>query len=136
MAGRHRGVRGKDEAGRGENTGFGEAEMLRFHEGADAFKGEKSGMAFVHMIDGGAEAESLQSADAADAEKDFLADAHIQIAAVELRGDGAMVGAIGGDIRIEKIELNAANDGTPDASGDFTIGKGDVDLHVGNELDG
>jgi hypothetical protein len=40
-----------------------------------------------------------------------------------LRSDGAVLGAIGGDVRIEKIELNAADDGAPDARGDFTIGK-------------
>ena len=113
---------GEDQAGRGENAGFGEGEMLRFHERADAFQSEESGMAFVHVIDSGVQAESFQSTNAADAEKDFLLNAHVEVAAIELRSDGAVLGTIGGDIGIEEIELNAAGGGAPNASGDLAIG--------------
>jgi len=93
-------------------------------------------MAFVHVIDGGAKTQSVESADAADAEKDFLLDARFQITAVELRGDGAVLGTIGGEIGIEEIELNAADDGTPNAGSDCAVGKCDVHLHVRHEFDG
>jgi hypothetical protein len=93
-------------------------------------------MAFVHVIDGGAKAESVEGANAADAEKDFLLDAHVEVTAVELGGDGAVLRTISGEIGIEEIELNAADGGAPDAGSDFAIGKLDADLHIGNELDG
>jgi hypothetical protein len=67
VAGRHGRVRSEDEAGGGEDAGFGETEMLRFHQGADAFKGKKRGMAFVHVINGGVQTESFEGADAANA---------------------------------------------------------------------
>jgi len=45
-------------------------------------------------------------------------------------------GSIGGEIGIQEIELNAADDGTPNARGDCTIGERDMDLHVRHEFDG
>ena len=69
-------------------------ELLVFHERADAFEGEESGMAFVHVIDGRTKAESFERANATDAEQNFLLEAHVEVAAVELRGDGAMFGTI------------------------------------------
>jgi hypothetical protein len=38
-----------------------------------------------------------------------------------------VLGAIGREIGIEKIERNAADSGAPDACGEFTIGK--LDMH-------
>jgi hypothetical protein len=93
-------------------------------------------MAFVHVKDGGAKAQSFESANAADAEKNFLLDAHFQVTAVELRGNGAVLRTIGGEIGIEEIELNAADGGAPNACGDCAIGKFDADLHVRDEFDG
>jgi hypothetical protein len=92
-------------------------------------------MAFVHVIDRRAKAESVEGANAADTEKDFLLDAHVEVTAVELCGDGAVLRAISRKIGIEEIELNAADDGTPNAGSEFAIGKLDADLHIGNELD-
>jgi len=88
------------------------------------------------VIDSGAKAQSVESAHAADAEKKFLLDAHLQIAAVELRGDGAVLRAIGGKIGVEEKELNAADDSAPNAGRDCAVGKRDVDLHVGHKFDG
>ena len=41
-------------------------------------------MAFVHVEDGRLEAQRLQGAQAADAQHDLLADARVDVAAVEL----------------------------------------------------
>jgi len=88
------------------------------------------------MVDGGAKSQSIESANATDAEKEFLLDAHVQVAAIELRGDGAVLWTIGREIGIEEIELNAADRGAPNACGDCTIGKRDVNLHIRHEFDG
>jgi hypothetical protein len=93
-------------------------------------------MTFVHVIDGGAKAQSFEGANAANAKKEFLLDAHVQVTAVELRGDGAVPRTIGGEIGIEEIELNAADSGAPNACSDCAIGKRDVNLHGRHEFDG
>ena len=48
-------------------------------------------MPFVHVIDGRAEAQRLERAQAADAQHDLLLDALVIVAAVELIGDLAML---------------------------------------------
>ena len=115
-------VGGKDQTERGEDAGFGERELLRLHERANAFEVKECRVALVHVVDGRAQAESGECADATDAEQNFLLDAHIEIAAIELRGDGAVVWAIDGQIAIEKIDSDAANGNAPDARGNFTAG--------------
>ncbi len=48
-------------------------------------------MTFVHVIDGRLEPQCFERAQAADAQDDFLADAFVIVAAVELVGDFAML---------------------------------------------
>ena len=60
-------------------------------------------MALVHVIDRRHEAKRLQRAMSTDAEQNFLFQAHLQIAAVELIGDIAIFRAIGGHIGIEQV---------------------------------
>ena len=66
-------------------------------------------MAFIHVADGRLVAEGREGFHAADAQKDFLADAHVLIAAVESGGDFAVFGTIGRDIGIQQIEGVAAD---------------------------
>jgi hypothetical protein len=129
-------VRGENQTGGGQDAGFGEREKLRFHKGADALKGKESGVPFIHVKDGGAKAECFEGTNAADAKQDFLLDAHVEVAAVELPGDGTVLGKIGGEIGIEEIELDAADSSAPNTSDDFAIGKLNTDLNVGNVFDG
>src|ERR1700693_1875796 len=88
------------------------------------------------MVDGRAQAESGKRADTTDAEQNFLLDAHIEIAAVELRGDGAVIGTIDRQIGVEKIEGDAANGNAPDTRGNFAAGQIDFNFDVGDELHG
>ena len=54
--------------------------LLR-HQQADALDGQERRMAFVHVIDGGPQAQLLQRPQSADAQNDLLPDALVMVAA-------------------------------------------------------
>ena len=62
-----------------------------------------------------------RGADAADAQDDFLLDAHFGSAAVELGGDFAIGGGVFLEIGVEQIERNAADVGAPDFAEDGVV---------------
>jgi hypothetical protein len=126
----------ENHAGRGEDRSFSERKMLIFHKRANAFESKEGGVTFVHVIDGRAKTKGVKGANATDAEQHFLLDAHVEIASIELRGDGAMFRAIGGDIGVEQIKLNAPYGRAPHMRSHLTIGKLEMYLDVRNELDG
>ena len=53
------------------------------HDPADALDREERRVPFVHVTDGGREAQGLEGVEPADAEHDLLADAKLLIASVE-----------------------------------------------------
>ena len=61
------------------------------HVEPDLLEREEGRVAFVHVEDGGLETHRLQGAHAADAQHDFLADARVDVAAVEGIGDVAIL---------------------------------------------
>ena len=79
---------------------------------------------------------------AAHAQHDFLTDTHLQIAAVKLRGNGAVLGVVIGDIGVQQIEVDASNGEFPDLGEHLTARQFDADLErfavltVGNFLHG
>src|SRR5205823_1157821 len=83
IAGGDGGVGGEDVGGRDEFEGFVEGKFLFFHEHVNAFNGEKGGVALVHVADGGFVFQGSQGAHAADAQKNFLPDAHVLVATVK-----------------------------------------------------
>ncbi len=98
------------------------------HQNANALDGQECGMPFVHVIDGGAEAQRLERAQAADAEHDLLVNALVIVAAVELIGDLAMLRrGVLRDVAIEQIELHAAHIDAPDFQEHFDAGEIDAD---------
>jgi hypothetical protein len=70
------------------------AEALLFHQQADVLNGQESGMSFVHVMDGRLDAQFLQSAQSAYSQHDFLPDALMNIAPVELIGNLAVLGRL------------------------------------------
>ena len=84
---------GEDIIGARRMQGFFEAETLIRHQDTNALDGQKRRMPFVHVIDGRAEAQRFERAQAADAQHDLLADALAIIAAIELVGDFAVLAA-------------------------------------------
>jgi len=53
--------------------------------------GEERGVPFVHVENGGLDSQRLQRPHAADAEDDLLADARMDVAAIQAVGDVAVV---------------------------------------------
>src|SRR6516225_1439444 len=117
-------VSSEDKTGRCEFPALSEGELVGVHQMPDAFQGEKSRVALIHMINGGLEAEGFKRAIAADPKDDFLPDAHLTVTAVQLVGDVTVFGPfVGGDIGVEQIERDPPHLGTPDLRKDGTTGK-------------
>ena len=109
-AGGDGGVGGENVVGARGVEGFVETQTLVRHQNANAFDGQERRVAFVHVIDGGVESQGFEGAQAADAEDDFLANALVIVAAVELVGDLAMLAdGVLRDVAVEQVELHAAD---------------------------
>ena len=74
------------------STGLGEGQPVVDDGPADALEAEEPGVALVHVEHLGVDAEGLEGPDAADAQQDLLAEAVLDVAAVEAVGDGAELG--------------------------------------------
>ena len=130
-AGRYGRVGGEDVAGAGGFQGLFEAELLVAHEEADLFQRQKRGVAFVHVEHRGFEPHGLQRAHAADAQHDFLADARIDIAAVEGIGDVAVLRQhVFGNVGVQQVERDAAHVQLPDLNEHVAGGQLDRDLQI------
>ena len=75
-------------------------------------------MPFVQVQDARRDAQRRERADAADAEQQLLADADALVAAVEPRGQLAVLRLIAFDVRVEQQQRVAADRQLPDARGD------------------
>ena len=120
-------VRGEEVAGGGGLEGGREVEAEVFAEAADAFEADEGGVSFVDVEDGGSFADFVERADASDAEDDFLLDACVDVAAVEVFGDVAVVAVVLGHVGVEEVEGDAADVALPDADGDGAAWEFDVD---------
>ena len=109
--------------------------LLRFHQPDNAFDAEKRGMAFVHVIHGRLHAERFQGSISADPEKNLLPDTHFQIPAIKLRGNLAVFGPVGRQIRVQQKKLDPADIHVPDLRVHLSVRQFDGHFHVWNELD-
>ena len=110
--------------------GLGEGELALRDELARALEAEEGGVPLVHVGHGGIDAEGAEGPDAAHAEEDLLLDAHLLVAAVEGRGDEAVLGAVLLDVRVEEVERGAADLDLPD------LGRDEAARQVHGYLDG
>ena len=94
-------MRGKHGIHRHGFHGAIEIQPLRAQQ-ADAFQHQKRRMAFIDMPHRGLEAHCIQCAHAANAQHDFLLDAQIAVAAIQLMRDVAIFVCIFFKIRIEQ----------------------------------
>ena len=76
---------------------------------ADRFQHGEAAVAFVQMQHAGRDSHRLQSAESADAQQQFLADADAAIAAIEARSEFAIFGSVAFDVRIEQQQIAAAH---------------------------
>jgi len=127
VSGRDRGMGGEHARGGHQFQGGFEGELVDLHEVADALQADEGGVALVHVDDLGAKAERGQGADAADAEQDFLPQAHFQAAAVEAGGDLPEMGRVFRDIGVEQVESDPADQDSPYLGLDLLVGQFDGD---------
>ena len=128
MPGGHGRVRGENKSGGRGFLRLVVGQVVRRHQTADVLQAQERRVALVHMVDGRLDAHSLQRAITADAQQDFLADAEVLIAAVQLVRDVAILRArVLRDVGIEQIERRAPHVGPPDARVDRAAGEIDAD---------
>ena len=104
----HRRVRREDDFARNLHGGGVEVDAFFLHAGADGLEDCESAVAFVQMQHAGRNAHRLQSAVAADAEQQFLADAGAAVSAIEARGQFAVLGRVAFHVRVEQQQVDAA----------------------------
>ena len=93
---------------------------------------EQRGVALVHVVDLGLDAERLQQRDAAEAEHGLLAEAVVGVAAVEVVGEAAVVGVVAFEVGVEQedgddVAGDAHDIEAPGADGDVAPLHGDRD---------
>jgi hypothetical protein len=114
MAGLDRRVRGEDALVPGLRHRLLKI-FPRGHFFADQFQRKERGMAFVQVEHGRLHAERAQEAHAADAQQDFLHDAHGAVAGVGARSQVAEMLRVFRQIRVEQIHRDATGVDTPGA---------------------
>src|SRR5439155_8039267 len=75
----------------------------------NAFECQKCRVPFVHVKNIRLDAERGERFDATNSEHDFLAHAHLQVAAIELGSNQSVLCAVFRDIGIEKIQTHSPN---------------------------
>ncbi|MNK51500.1 hypothetical protein D3C87_704090 [compost metagenome] len=98
-----RGVRGEDGVGGRGFQRLVEGHSLGLHQFAAALEVQEGRVAFVHVPDFGVIAQLAKGADAADAQEDFLGDAHVLVTAVELGREATIFGGVVGDVGVEQV---------------------------------
>src|SRR5271157_6014910 len=74
------------------------------------FEREKRGVAFIHVVNRGLQANRLQGTVAANTKYDLLPDSRLAVPAVQLVGNTSVFGTlIGGYVRIEQIQRHPSN---------------------------
>ena len=91
---------------------------------------EQRGVALVHVVDLGLEAEGAQQGYATEAEHGLLTEAVVGVSAVEVVGEAAVVGIVAFEVGVEQkdgddVAGDADNVKTPGADGDFAALHGD-----------
>ena len=113
MAGRNRRMRRKHNFAGDARNGAVEIQAFLFHAVSNRFEDGKPAVPFVQVQNAGRDAHRFQSAEAADAQQQFLANSKAAIASVEPRSEFAIFGRVSFDIRIEQeqgrsVPLSAA----------------------------
>ena len=114
VAGGHGRVRGEDGVLGDFAERFVERQPVVGHPLADHFQRGERAVAFVQVIDAGHDAQRPQRLHAADAEHQLLANAGPHVAAVEPRGQLAVLRAVAVDVAIEQVQRHAADVHQPD----------------------
>ena len=112
--GGHRSVRREHRTSTHRLQRLVEAESVALHERADALESEESGVTLVGVEHAGRDAERLEGADAADPQQHLLAQAVLDVAAVETVGDQLEIVRVLGQVGVEQEQWGAADLRRPD----------------------
>ena len=104
MARRHRCVAREDEARGGLLKCLLKRELMLLFQPVHAFQPQKCGVALVHVVHRRLQSQRFQGAIPADAEEDFLFQAHFEVTAVKLVGDDAVLRMVGRKVGIQQEE--------------------------------
>ena len=118
MAGWHRRVRREHDLRRDAAQRLPRINAFDLHALPDHFERRKGAVAFVQVQDARRDAHRAERAHPADAEQQLLADAYALVAAVEARGQLAVLRLVAFDVRIEQQQRAAADRQLPDARHD------------------
>ena len=129
-AGGHRRVGGEDVAGPHRFDGLRVAQPVVHDRLPDAFEAEEAGVALVGVEHLRLDAERLQRADAADAEQDLLAQAVLDVAAVETVGHLTQVVRVLLHVRVEEIQRHPTDVGAPHRRAQRQARDVDLDPHA------
>jgi hypothetical protein len=127
VAGGHGSVGGENHFPGNARHGLIEADALFFHALANRFEHRKSAVSFVQVKNAGRDAQRFQSAQAADAQKQFLMHAHAAVASVQTRGHVAVFGVLPSTSESSRNRSTAANFHAPHFGVDRTMAR--IDLH-------
>src|SRR5262249_46689608 len=94
---------------------------------ANSLQPAESGVPLVHVTHGRSFPQSAECPDAANPQYHLLANPHVIVTAVELRGDVPIFRGIFRDVRVQEIEWNPSDLNAPDTGPNFSAGKRDVD---------
>ena len=128
---RNRRVRGENVARTRRFERLFEAELVVAHQKPHLLERQKCRVALIHVEHGGLPPHRFESAHAADAKHNLLADAFIDIAAVKRIGDIAILRQnIFRDIRIEQIQRGASHVQFPNLDEDVARWQAHRDLEI------
>ena len=108
MTGGDGGVGGKNQTGRGEGVRFLKGEFL-VPSGAPLAPAQERGVSLVHVVDRGLESSGFQSAIATDPQNDLLLEPHLEVAAIKLVGNFAVLRRIVGKVGIQQKQSEPAD---------------------------
>jgi hypothetical protein len=120
VAGAHRGVRGEDHLGRGDPASDVERHVAASLDLGDQLEGGEGRVALVQVQDARAVSAPPQGSHPTDAEHQLLLDPCLQCAAVEPRGDAAVVGGVLRHVGVEEVQPRASDGRGPHLGDDVT----------------
>ena len=119
-------MRGKDGTPRDHFKCGGKVKTLQGAFAA-ALQDLESGMTFIDMPDGGFDPQGPQGTYAANTQHDFLLDAGVLVATVELVGNDTVVFIIAVKITVQQVQGNMSSLGTPNMQANLAFRKIDLD---------
>ena len=126
---RNRGVRGEDVVVPRRLQRLLEAQAPLLDQHPHPLQGQERRVPFVHVVHRRLQPQRLQRPQAADAQHNLLADAHVVVAAVQRIGNAAVLGPfVLGDVGIQQVQLHPPDFHQPDL--DPHHPRGQLDLHL------